>query len=134
MPDYWQNRTPGGTYFFTAKLLDRSHPLLVEHVDILRISVRRVRELIPFHIDAWVVLPERMHAILTLPSHDSHFSRRWQAIEMAFSKRISTGEARSASRARRESAAFGSGAMGAHDPWQPRLRGPHGLRPFLSGK
>jgi putative transposase len=98
MPDYRRNRVVGGTYFFTVNLLDRDRPLLVEHIEILRESVRRVRELMPFHIDAWVVLPEHMHALWTLPEGDADFPRRWQAIKMAFSKRVAAGEALSASR------------------------------------
>ncbi len=98
MPNYRRNRVPGATYFFTVNLLDRNCSLLVKYIDILRASVRRVRALMPFHIDAWVVLPEHMHALWTLPEHDADFSQRWQAIEMAFSRRIATGEVRSASR------------------------------------
>jgi putative transposase len=98
MPDYRRNRVAGGTYFFTVNLLDRDRPLLVEHIELLRESVRRVRELMPFHIDAWVVLPEHMHALWTLPEGDADFPRRWQAIKMAFSKRVTAGEALSASR------------------------------------
>lgn len=98
MPDYRRNRVPGATYFFTVNLLDRQCSLLVDHIDLLRASVRQVRALMPFHIDAWVVLPEHMHALWTLPEHDADFPRRWQAIKMAFSRRIATGEVRSASR------------------------------------
>jgi putative transposase len=101
MPDYRRNRVAGGTYFFTVNLLDRDRPLLVEHIEFLRASVRRVRELMPFHIDAWVVLPEHMHALWTLPQGDADFPRRWQAIKMAFSKRIAGAEALSASRRKR---------------------------------
>jgi putative transposase len=98
MPEYRRNRITGGTYFFTVNLLDRDRPLLVERIDILRQSVRRVRELMPFHIDAWVVLPEHMHALWTLPEGDADFPKRWQAIKMAFSKRVAPGETLSASR------------------------------------
>ena len=62
MPDYRRNRVAGGTYFFTVNLLDRDRPLLVEHIEFLRASVRRVRELMPFHIDAWVVLARCIQA------------------------------------------------------------------------
>jgi putative transposase len=55
----------------------------------------------PFHIDAWVVLPDHLHALWTLPDGDSDFPRRWQAIKMAFSKRLAAGEALSESRRRR---------------------------------
>ena len=58
MPDYRRNRVSGGTYFFTANLLERRSRLLVEHIDDLRAAVRMVRKNQPFHIDAWVVLPD----------------------------------------------------------------------------
>ncbi len=98
MPDYRRHRVPGATYFFTVNLHDRNRPLLTTHIDLLRAAVRRVRTLLPFHIDAWVVLPDHMHALWTLPEGDGDFPRRWQAIKMAFSKGIAAGEARSASR------------------------------------
>jgi putative transposase len=41
MPDYRRNRVAGGTYLFTVNLLDRDRPLLVEHIELLRASVRR---------------------------------------------------------------------------------------------
>lgn len=101
MPDYRRNRVPGGTYFFTVNLLDRDRSLLVEQITGLRQSVRRVRELMPFHIDAWVVLPDHIHALWTLPAGDADFAARWQAIKMLFSRRIAPGEPLSASRATR---------------------------------
>jgi putative transposase len=98
LPDYRRNRTPGGTYFFTVNLLDRTSSLLTDHIDTLRQSVRRARELKPFHIDAWVVLPDHMHAIWTLPEGDTDFPTRWQTIKAAFSRRIPPTEPRSPSR------------------------------------
>ncbi len=53
----------GGCYFFTVNLLERQRALLTDHIDLLRDSVRRVRRLYPFHIDAWVVLPNHLHCI-----------------------------------------------------------------------
>jgi len=101
MPEYRRNRVPGGTFFFTVNLEDRRRSLLVEHIDALRDAVRRVHELMPFHIDAWVVLPEHMHALWTMPLGDADYPRRWQAIKMLFSRWIAAGEPLSASRARR---------------------------------
>ncbi len=98
MPDYRRNRVPGGSYFFTVNLRDRRSDLLVTRLDALRAAVRRVRLRMPFHIDAWVVLPDHMHTVWTLPEGDSEFSHRWQAIKMGFSKAIDPGEALSASR------------------------------------
>ncbi len=61
MPDYRRNRVTGGTFFFTVNLIDRRSNLLVANIDALRDAVRRVRARTPFHIDAWVVLPDHMH-------------------------------------------------------------------------
>ena len=101
MPDYRRNRVAGGTYFFTVNLANRADTLLIAHIDLLRATVRRVRALRPFHIDAWVVLPEHLHAIWTLPAGDADYRSRWQSIKMGFSKGIATGEPRSASRQKR---------------------------------
>ncbi len=60
MPGYRRNRVPGGTFFFTVNLLDRRSNLLVTIIDALPDAVRRVRARAPFHIDAWVVLPDHM--------------------------------------------------------------------------
>jgi putative transposase len=101
MPDYRRNRIPGATYFFTVNLLDRRSDLLVEHIDALRAAVRKVRERYPFHIDAWVVLPDHMHCLWTLPEGDSDFPSRWRDIKAAFSKSLPATEQRSAVAIRR---------------------------------
>jgi putative transposase len=88
MPNYRRNRVPGGTYFFTVNLEDRDSALLVDHIEELRASVRRARQLTPFHIDAWVVLPDHMHALWTLPEGDSDYPRRWQTIKLLFSRQL----------------------------------------------
>ena len=62
--------------FFTVALADRRSDLLVRQVDRLRDAVRRVRADRPFGIDAWVVLPDHLHAVWTLPVGDKDFSRR----------------------------------------------------------
>ena len=86
MANYRRNRVSGGTFFFTVNLLDRRSNLLVEHIDALRAVVRRVRARAPFHIDAWVVRPDHMHCLWTLPQGDADFPGRWRAIKIAFSK------------------------------------------------
>jgi hypothetical protein len=73
MPNYRRNRIPGATYFFTVNLRDRRSGLLVAQTDALREAVRAVRRRSPFHIDAWVVLPNHMHSLWTLPEGDSDF-------------------------------------------------------------
>ena len=98
MPDYRRNRILGGTYFFTVNLLQRNSHLLVEHIESLREAIRVVRKNRPFHIDCWVVLPEHMHCIWTLPVGDEDYASRWKAIKTAFSKTIPKTERLSAVR------------------------------------
>ena len=101
MPDYRRNRVSGGTYFFTANLLDRRSDVLVTHIDALRNAVRQVRTRTPFHIDAWAVLPDHMHCIWTLPPSDTDYSGRWRALKKAFTKAVPLTEPRSAVRTNR---------------------------------
>ena len=98
MPEYRRLRIPGGRYFFTVNLVDRKSRLLTDRVADLRHAVRRVRALAPFRIHAWVVLPDHMHAVWTLPDGDDDFPRRWRAIKDLFSRRLDPLERVSASR------------------------------------
>ncbi|GAB4062975.1 transposase [Uliginosibacterium sediminicola] len=111
MTDYRRNRVTGGTYFFTVNLLERENRLLVEHIDLLREAVRVVRRRRPFHIDAWVVLPDHLHAMWTLPTGDSDYSGRWREIKKAFAKGLPKTERLSAVRA----------AKGERGIWQRRF-------------
>jgi putative transposase len=95
MPDYRRNRVPGGAFFFTVNPRDRRSDLLVAQIDLLRGAVRRVRARAPFRIDAWVVLPDHLHCLWTLPPDDADFPGRWRAIKIAFVKALAIGEARS---------------------------------------
>lgn len=111
MPDYRRNRVAGGTYFFTVNLLERRSQLLVTHIDALRDAVRQVRLRAPFHIDAWVVLPDHMHCVWTLPPGDNDYSERWRALKKSFSKAMPATESRSAVRQ----------ARGERGIWQRRF-------------
>ena len=95
---YRRANIPGGTYFFTVNLADRSGSLLVDHVALLREAVRVVKQRHPFHIDAFVVLPEHLHAMWTLPENDADFAKRWMLIKAGFSRRIAANEYRNSSR------------------------------------
>lgn len=101
MPNFRRWRVPGGSYFFTVNLLNRSQRLLVEHIDILRAAFREVRAAHPFTIDAIVILPDHLHAVWTLPPGDEEFSMRWRQIKSAFSRALPKTESRSRSRTRR---------------------------------
>ena len=92
---------PGASYFFTVNLADRSARLLVERIADLREVVRDVRRAHPFEIVAWVVLPDHLHAVWTLPDGDADYATRWGLIKAGFSRRIPKGERIRASRARK---------------------------------
>ena len=98
MPRYRRNYVAGGTYFFTVNILQRHQSLLTDHVDRLRESVRKVKCKRPFEIDAWVVLPNHIHAMWTLPEDDSDYSSRWREIKKAFTKQLPKEEGLSATR------------------------------------
>ncbi|MGL4315877.1 MAG: REP-associated tyrosine transposase [Pseudomonas sp.] len=82
MPYYRRAAIPGGSYFFTV-VTARRQPTLT-NTDIrsaLREGISLVRQALPFRIDGWVLLPDHLHAIWTLPEGDSDFSTRWRLIK-----------------------------------------------------
>ena len=97
MSQYKRNYVAGGTYFFTVNLLNRKQQLLTEHIHYLRNAVKTVKLKQPFTIDAWVILPDHMHTVWTLPENDSDYSSRWRAIKKEFSKALPETEKRSTS-------------------------------------
>ena len=123
MPDYRRNRVPGGTYFFTVNLSDRRSNALVTQIEPLRAAVRRTRHLMPFRIDAWVVLPDHMHTVWTLPEGDANFSHRWQVIKTAFSRAIDPPEPLSDSRQAR-----GERGIWQRRFWEHTIRDEHDYR------
>mgnify|MGYP006289914027 FL=1 len=91
----------GASFFFTVNLADRSARLLVERIADLREVVGDVRRAHPFEIVAWVVLPDHLHAVWTLPDGDADYARRWGLIKAGFSRRIPKAERIRSSRARK---------------------------------
>jgi REP-associated tyrosine transposase len=98
MPNYRRAFVPGGCWFFTVNLLERRRTLLVDHIDLLRESTASTRHKYPFEINAFVVLPNHLHAIWTLPPGDADFSTRWRLIKAAFAKSLPKQERLSAAR------------------------------------
>jgi putative transposase len=92
----------GGTYFFTVNCLERKdNDCLVRHIDLLREVIAKVKQSHPFHIHAWVVLPEHMHCVMELPEGDADFAKRWMLIKMLFSRGIPKNENRTKVRIKR---------------------------------
>lgn len=102
MPNYIRPRVTGARVFFTVALADRGSNLLVREVERLRAAVRVTRAERPFGIDAWVVLPDHLHAVWTLPEGDRDFAIRWSAIKARFSAGLQAGRLRQSHVARRE--------------------------------
>lgn len=83
---------PGATYFFTVNILERDKNLLTDHIDLLRQTIRYVKNQHPFQIDAMVILPDHLHTLWTLPEKDSDFSLRWRLIKSTFSRGLAKNE------------------------------------------
>lgn len=77
-----------GVWFFTVNLLDRRRTLLVDHIETLREAVAKTRERRAFGVDAFVVLPDHLHAVWTLPPGDFDFSTRWRLIKNRFARAL----------------------------------------------
>ena len=101
MSDYRRNWIPGGTFFFTVTLKDRRSHVLTDRIGFLRQAVAEVRRVRPFAIDAWVVLPDHLHCIWTLPDGDADYAERWRLIKLAFVKKLPREERVSATQRRR---------------------------------
>lgn len=102
MPRYIRPRVPGATIFFTVALAERGGDLLIRERDRLRMAVRDTRAERPFAIDAWVVLPDHLHCVWTLPEGDRDFPTRWGAIKARFSRGLPAARRRPSHIPRRE--------------------------------
>ncbi|MGE0225071.1 MAG: transposase [Acetobacteraceae bacterium] len=82
MSRYRRTHSAGSCYFFTV-VTYRRRPILcddtVRHA--LREAILLVRGNRPFSIDAWVLLPDHLHCIWTLPPGDADYSMRWNMIK-----------------------------------------------------
>ena len=88
MPNYRRANIDGGTYFFTVSTLSRQTFLLDDDVRAaLREGIAMVRQSHPFTVNAWVLLPDHLHCIWTLPSDDRDFSARWRVIKRTVTQR-----------------------------------------------
>ncbi|TWT41252.1 Transposase IS200 like protein [Phycisphaerae bacterium RAS1] len=87
MPVYRRWFQPGGTFFFTLVTEGRAPILCSDSARaFLRTATLETRARWPFEILAWVLLPEHLHTIWTLPPGDGDFSVRWAFLKKQFSK------------------------------------------------
>lgn len=78
--------------YFTVALRHAGDDLLVLEIERLRQAVRMTRAELPFNIKGWVVLPDHLHCIWTMPDRD--FVTRWHRIMRRFSSSLPKGPRR----------------------------------------
>ena len=109
MSRYRRSLATGASFFFTVNAYRRRSVLT--HPDVraaLRADIADVRQALPFRIDAWVLLPDHLRAIWTLPENDALYGKRWGLIKAHVSRccadLVNGGIDRGASRVRRREA------------------------------
>jgi putative transposase len=95
MPNYIRFYS-GTTWFFTV-VTHRRIPFLITDAarSCLREAIIHCRELYPFTIKAWVLLPDHIHCIWDLAESDLNYSRRWSIIKRKFTQTFGKGKDRS---------------------------------------
>ncbi len=109
MPQFIRADIPGATCFFTVNTYGRR--AIFERSTaraLLREAIKRTRSVWPFEVDAFVLLPDHLHCMWTLPEGDHDFSTRWRKIKECFTRsfierggtawKISTGQQRKGQR------------------------------------
>ena len=141
MSQYRRPRRPGALIFFTAALARRGSDLLVGEIDRLREAVRITRAERPFGIEAWVVLPDHLHCIWTLPEGDADYSTRWRLIKSRFSGGLPPGRLRESHVARQKRGIWQRRFWGEARPengpvdrFQRRTREAPAAKPIISGR
>jgi len=99
--NYRRATVAGASYFFTVNLANRNSSLMIEQINLLRETMREIKQTPPFEIEAMVVLPEHIHAVWRLPEGDNDYPTRWMLIKTGFSRRLPKEERIRASRARK---------------------------------
>jgi putative transposase len=110
MVQYRRNFLAGGTFFFTATVVDRRSSVLVDHIGLLVRAFRVTRLERPFFVNAFVILPDHLHTVVTLPCDDADFSGRLRRMKSLFTRLAVASGLKRARNARRE-----------YDLWQRRF-------------
>jgi putative transposase len=96
MPNYRRTFEPGGTFFLTL-VTHRRTPLFDNAAArrTLHNAIVTARNSRPFDLVAAVLLPDHLHLLISLPTHDADFSTRIAAIKARFTRewlRMGAGE------------------------------------------
>ena len=87
MPDYRRVQIPGGTFFITIVTYKR-FPIFLKPAarTVLSRAWKEVTDRFPFTTDAICLLPEHIHALITLPESETNYSIRVREIKRLFTK------------------------------------------------
>jgi putative transposase len=84
---YRQANVTGGKYFSTVNQAERQQTILVDHMDVLRMVMKKVQAVHACWNDSMMILPDHMHAMWTLPESDVDYPTRRALINAGFSCR-----------------------------------------------
>ena len=91
---YRRSKAKGATFFFTVVTHGRERTLCDNTtVETIKRAFIHVKAKFPFVIDAFVLLPDHIHCVWTLPENDSDFSKRWRLIKSYYTRRCSAAQA-----------------------------------------
>ncbi len=111
---YRRLKAKGATFFFTVVTHRRENILCVKNnARLVKEAFDHIKVKHPFAMDTFVLLPDHIHCVWTLPENDNDFSMRWRLIKSYFSKRVENKNEcfKSPSRA----------SKGEHGIWQRRF-------------
>jgi putative transposase len=104
----------GGTYFFTLVTYKRNPILSTQNsIDLFTDAIRYTAKRMPFTIVAYVILPDHMHFIWTMPEDSCDYSTRWRLIKSHFTRAWCQDGSVSKSASRQK--------KGEQDVWQRRF-------------
>ena len=84
MPTYRRVFKDGYTYFLTVNTYQR-HPILIEHIELLRESFKVSKRKFNYTIDAIVILPDHFHLLIT-PQKATDYPKIIGTIKSYFSR------------------------------------------------
>lgn len=87
MATFRRSIVPGATYFFTVNTNQRRKVLTnTPFFSAWRNALRQVNAERPFTIDAFILLPDHLHCVWTLPPGDANYALRWNVVKRLVSQ------------------------------------------------
>jgi putative transposase len=85
MPNYRRAMVDGGTFFFTV-VTESRRPILTTDLGRRCLAAALGETLTdrPARVDAFLLMPDHLHTIWTLPTGDTDYSTRWSLIKRRF--------------------------------------------------